>query len=236
MTIAFLPIDIEVTLPDEGKVHDYINKYQIKTKHSTWKVAPLIGRIKPEDWYKDKKVYIDATYKRMDLTVQEPPQYANNVDQLIPELAAMLQKLPYKLLTFAILLEQVEEVTQHVDAQKKDVITDPTEVSLSLEPRRYNFLLTRHSEQSFYVCEKYNSEKVYPIISKENPCFAFCEKYHLHGADYIGPGKVMILTGGILDREKHKETLARSLEKFKDQAIIFPDPVDEIEIIGSGIE
>jgi hypothetical protein len=70
------------------------------------------------------------------------------------------------------------------------------------------------------------SDKVFPNLTRERPAFAFCERYHFHGADYIGPGKVLLTVFGILDREKHKQMIAKNLEKYRDEAIIFDDPDD----------
>jgi hypothetical protein len=145
--------------------------------------------------------------------------------------------LPFKKLTFGLLLEQLTEVTPHHDLQEKDIYSDLTEISSEFEPRRFNVLLTMHSKKAFYVCQTADSEKVYPNITKENPCFAFNEFQCLHGSDYIGPGKVMLMAGGLLDREKHKSMIERNLLKFKDHVITFSNQSNiKINRTGTGIE
>jgi hypothetical protein len=234
MSIAYLPIEIDVRLPDPQIILDYIDAYQLKTKHTTWKIAPILGRVNTENWY-EGNAYANVIYNRYNTSIKSKTQYANNIDKLMPEIPYMLSQLPFKQLTFGLLLEQMTEVTKHHDVQAYDIYNDLTEIEH--EPRRFNILMTRHSEKAFYLSESLESENVYPIITKENPCFAFNERHYLHGSDYIGPNKVMIMAGGIIDKKKFKDMIDRNLKKFKDQVIIFPDRSPNSVIrIGSGIE
>jgi hypothetical protein len=236
MAIAFLPIEIDVQLPDPQIIFDYLEKYQIKTKHTSWRMAPILGRAPSTDWY-DSNAYPKIIYNRYNSSITDIPQYANGIDKLMPEIPYMLNQLPFKTLTYALFLEQLEEVTKHNDMQIHDVCDDPSEIAIEHEPRRFNFLLTRHSEKAFFVSESMDAEKIYPIITKEHPCFAFNEQQYLHGADYIGPGKIIIMAGGLLDRKKHKKMIEENLEKFKNHVIRFSDPIiADVKAVGSGIE
>ncbi len=215
---------------------NYIEQYQLKIKHTTWKIAPVLGRVSPDLW-NDPNTYSNVVYNRYNSLIDVPMQYANNIDSIMPEIPYMLNQLPFTQLTFGFLLEQLQEVTKHHDVQKYDVYNDLNEISIENEPRRFNILLNRHSEPAFYVSETLDTEKVYPNITKETPCFAFNERQYLHGSDYIGSGKVMLIAGGLIDKEKFKDTISKNLERFKDQTIIFSDTNYQIlNPIGSGIE
>jgi hypothetical protein len=231
MAIAYLPIDIDVRLPDEKVLLDYCYEHRV-TKNpsptSTWHIGPVMARMNSSDWYDEAKLY-NALLNRYNPNLGEC-QYANNIDKLMPEIPYLLEQLPFKELTMVALFLQIQEVGKHFDPYSEDIYVDPTEVSIDKEPHRYNILLTQHSKPSFYLSDTMDSDKIFPNITKERPAFAFCERYHYHGADYIGPGKVLLTVFGILDREKHKATIEKNLLKYKDEAIIFPDPADPTDI------
>jgi hypothetical protein len=147
----------------------------------------------------------------------------NNIDKEFPEIPYMLAQLPFKELTVVVMLEQKEQVDYHTDGYNNDYIfNDPSELAFELEPKRYNILLTKHDYQEcFFIADQPGGKKVYPDITKERPCHVIADRYYAHGANYRGPGKIMIaVIGGILDRDKHLELI----NKNKQDAIIFPDP------------
>lgn len=228
MAIAYLPIEIDVKLPDEERLIEFAHRYKIPSNQEDrddvktgnhWYKVPVCGRCESEDWY-DIDKFKTVLYNRFVPNVY-PVKYANEIDKKFPEIPFILNQLPFKELSFVALLMQREEVECHTDDQDADIIIDPSEVSLEVEPRRYNIQLTRHGIKSFYVCKDQGSERTYPMITKELPAFAICEKHHWHGADHVVDGKIMLSIFGILDREKHKKTIEYNLEKFKDKAIIY---------------
>jgi hypothetical protein len=224
MGIAFLPIDINVQLPDEQKLHAYCEQHKIVTtkddSHSWWwNVIPVLVR-GPIDTPEQLE---DILANRYNAGVGTP-RYVNNIDKEFPEIPYMLEQLPFKELTVVAMLEQKEAVDYHTDGYNNDYLfNDPTELAFELEPKRYNILLTKHSYQNcFFVADKPGGNKVYPAITKERPCHIIADRYYAHGADYRGPGKIMLaVIGGILDREKHLALI----DKHKQDAIIFPDPL-----------
>jgi hypothetical protein len=235
MIIAYLPIKIDIRLPNPEVLLEHINTYRLTTKNDvTWAVAPVIGRLPPEDW-KIPNTHISTIYNRYNENFEHEPQYANNIDKIIPEIPYMISQFPFKKVTSSFLLQQVGEVTPHCDLQKKDVYSDPNEVCGKNEPRRFNILLTRHSEKSFYVCQDQNSEKIYPIITKENPSFAFNEHQCLHGAEYIGPNKVMLTVAGMLDTDKFTAMIEENTRNFSNQVITFSEQCIT-SVIGTGLE
>lgn len=227
MAIAFLPIDIEIALPDEQKLIDFCRATKIQDITDTdvnniehWDKVPVMGRLSTEQWYNIDDLR-HALFNRYTPGLGQC-RYANNIDKLFPEIPFMLDQLPFKELSIVTMLVQKQDVPHHTDNQAYDVIIDPSEISIDVEPRRYNILLTKHHYKSFFVSKDKDSEKMYPSISQERPCHAICEQYHWHGADYAGPDKIMLCVFGILDREKHKQMIETNLNKYKDNgAIIF---------------
>jgi hypothetical protein len=223
MGIAFLPVDIDVRLPDENRLHEYCEKHKIVTStndsHSWWwNVIPVLvrGAIDTPEQLND------VLANRYNAGVGTP-RYVNNIDKEFPEIPYMLAQLPFKELTVVVMLEQKEQVDYHTDGYNNDYIfIDPSELAFELEPKRYNILLTKHDYQEcFFIADQPGGKKVYPDITKERPCHVIADRYYAHGANYRGPGKIMLaVIGGILDRDKHLELI----NKNKQDAIIFPDP------------
>jgi hypothetical protein len=227
MTIAFVPIDIDVQLPDEQQLIKFCQETKIEDIKDTnvntikfWDKVPVIGRLESDkDWYDIDKMRT-ALFNRYTPNLGAC-RYANNIDKVFPEIPYMLNQLPFKELSMVTMLVQREPVATHIDSQVYDIITDPTEIAIEMEPRRYNILMTKHHYKSFYVSESKDGEKIFPTITKETPCHAICESHHWHGAEYDGPDKIMLCVFGILDREKHLKMISQNLEKYKDRAIVF---------------
>jgi hypothetical protein len=227
MAIAFLPIDIEVALPNESALVDFCQSTKIPDITDTevnniehWDKVPVMGRLDTKQWYNVSEMR-HALFNRYTPGLGSC-QYANGIDKLFPEIPFMLKQLPFKELSIVTMLVQKQYVPHHTDNQAYDVIIDPSEVSIDIEPRRYNILMTKHDYKSFFVSKDKDSEKLYPTITKDNPCHAICEQHHWHGADYAGPNKIMLCVFGILDRVKHKSMIEYNLEKYRNNgAIIF---------------
>ena len=227
MTIAYLPIDINVQLPDEQKLIDFCQETKIPditdsnvNQIKFWDKVPVIGRLdKDEDWYDIDKMR-HALFNRYTPSLGEC-RYANDIDKVFPEIPYMLNQLPFKELSMVTMLVQREKVDTHIDSQVYDNIVDPTEIAVEMEPRRYNILMTKHHYKSFFVRETKDSEKIYPTFTSKLPCHAICESHHWHGADWDGPDKIMLCVFGILDRPKHLQMIKDNLEKHKDKAIVF---------------
>lgn len=227
MTIAYVPIDIDVQLPDEQSLIDFCQQTKIPditdsnvNQIKFWDKVPVIGRLeKNKDWYDMDKMR-HALFNRYTPGLGEC-KYANDIDKTFPEIPYMLNQLPFKELSMVTMLVQREEVQTHIDSQVYDIITDPTEIAIEMEPRRYNILMTKHHYKSFFVRETQDSEKLYPTFTPQLPCHAICESNHWHGADWDGPDKIMLCVFGILDRPKHLQMIKDNLEKHKDKAIVF---------------
>lgn len=230
MGIAFLPIDIDVQLPDEKKLLDYLSEFKMKKNnregHSHWwDTVPVLMRGTPGLEYNMANT-TELIANRYNAGLGTP-NYVNDIDKVFPEIPYMLNQLPFKELTVVAMLCQNEPVDYHTDGLAIDNDLDPTEVSYELEPKRYNILLTKHDyKDCFFVSDKIGGTKVYPNIPRERPCHVISDRYYAHGADYRGEGKIMLaVIGGILDRPKHYEMIRRNLEKYRSEAVIYPDPI-----------
>lgn len=227
MAIAYLPIDIDVQLPNEQNLLDFCYETRI-TKEKTgsdgmqhWWPVPVRGRLRGDEWY-DREKFYQGICNRL-VKDAGPSYWANDIDKKFPEIPYMFEQLPLAEFNFCVMLIQKEQVNTHQDTQYADAPVDSSMRRLDLEPRRYNVLMNKHDVSSFYVRETEHSEKVYPNITKKNACFSICEEYHWHGADFVTENKIMLCLLGVVDEQKHKLIIKRSLDKFADQAIIFPD-------------
>lgn len=229
MAIAFLPIDIDVRLPDEEKLLAYCEKHKlpkISDSNDTvayWDLVPVIARMSNDKWY-DLEYGRNVLYNRYNPNLGEAV-WANNIDVEFPEIPYMLSQLPFSELTMVTMMVQRTYVPHHLDPHLNDNIWDPYEISIMNEPHRYNIQLTQHGKDAYFVSNN-KTDKVFPKITRELPCFAFCERYHWHGSEYIGPNKIQLSVFGIVDRVKHHAMIMKNLIKHKDEAIIFEDPTD----------
>lgn len=228
MAIAYLPIDIDVQLPDEQNLLDFCYETRI-TKEKTgsdgmehWWPVPVRGRLRGNEWYDRDKFYQQGICNRL-VRGAGPSYWANDIDKLFPEIPYMFEQLPLEEFNFCVMLIQKEKVNTHQDTQYGDPSVDPRMRRIELEPRRYNILMNKHETPSFYVSETEHSEKIYPRITREQACFSICEEFHWHGADYVVENKVMLCILGVVDEQPHIEMIQRSLKKFRNDAIIFPD-------------
>jgi len=226
MSIAFLPITIDVRLPNEELLLEFCKQYKIRTTakdgHSSWwDFTPVLMRATEEEVYDANKLK-DILANRYNAGLGTP-RYLNNIDKLFPEIPYMLEQLPYKELTLVTIMKQMKPVDYHTDTNDFDIHLDPTEVAYELEPKRYNILLNKHEYQDcLFVADQIGGTKIYPRIPKERPCHVIPDRVHAHGADYCGPDKLMLcVIGGILDRELHQTMIQDSLTKYSSEAIIF---------------
>jgi len=222
MGIAFLPIDIDVQLPNETRLLEFCNQHKMSDAYGKyWSTNPVLTRA-PADYIYNKDSSTDLVINRYNAGLGTP-RYVNNIDKEFPEIPYMLNQLPFKELTMVVILQQLEAVDYHIDGLAGDIILDHSEISLNLEPRRYNILLTKHEYQDcFFVSDKMDGKKIYPRITKENPCHVVTDRIYPHGADYVGPNKLMLaVLGGILDREKHLKLIQQNLEKYREHAVLF---------------
>jgi len=207
--IAYTPIDISVNMPNIDTVKEYFNNNYMTNLQDTYGytslLCALISRNSVKDWRDANQVFADHTGTQL--------YYAPGVVELFPEIIDIINKLPYKELIGAVLNLHKENLPPHQDEF----------INLNIEgPERYNVLLTPHYEQdSFFICKEKHSEKIYPKILKDYPVYAFSNNKVYHGADIVLDDRIILICAGILDEEKHRNLIQKSVEKFKDYVIRF---------------
>lgn len=228
-----MPLDIDVRLPDEQKILDYIEEHQFPSmlhydslRFDPWTVAPVLGRIPKTDW-KDVDKIRNLIFNRQNPYYGSPVEYAYDFDKLFPEVVHMINQIPI-VNPMVILMKQNRGSTLHEDTHgDNDVKNIPKLWELDTEPRRYNIQMTKFDYKSFIVSDTKRGTGVsYDHISKELPAYLFCEQHYFHGANYAGPDKVSLCFLGTPDWPKHYALIKRSLEKYRDKAIIFEDGND----------
>lgn len=213
MTLAYLPIDIPVKMPDERKVLDWFENHKLidtdyweyqQGRHA-W--AMISTCTPPKDWRRyDAEMWDNRRQEGDNNGVIFHPGF----EETFPEISNCIRQLPFKQLTVSGMLYQLNEIPAHQDT------FDPRTPT---EPRRYTIYLTAPEHNTFYVSKTADSEKVLVKVNSEYSCFVFNNSDCWHGALKNDRPKIILTTAGILDNERHEALLARSLEKFKDQAI-----------------
>lgn len=213
MKLAYLPIDIPMPILDEQKILDWFENHKLldtdyweyQKKRHTWAMVSTCKE--PNDWRRfDSDMWENRRAEGENRGVLFHPGF----EETFPEIAACIRQLPFKQLTVSGMLYQMNEIPPHKDT------FDP---HYPTEPRRYSIYLTDPKYNTFYVSKTENSEKILVTIDPKYSCFVFNNTDCWHGALKNDRPKIIITIAGIIDNERHKELLARSLEKFKDKAI-----------------
>lgn len=214
MKLAYLPIDIPVLIPDEKLVLDWFehhklldtNYWEYEQGRHTW--AMISTCKEPKNW---RRYDADMWNNRREPIVDNPSIFFHpGFEETFPEISNCIRQLPFKQLTVSGMLYQMGEIPVHQDATDKH---DPT------EPRRYTIYLTAPEHNTFYVSKTSDSEKIILNINSNYSCFVFNNTDCWHGALKNNRPKIILTMAGILDNEKHKKLIERSLKKFKDQAL-----------------
>jgi hypothetical protein len=152
----------------------------------------------------------------------------NLSEKLKNDIEVMLNYLPYKKYTFAQILCQKINVAAHQDGfynptenLKDAVYRGPSGFNNEPEPAGLKVMLTHKGARCFYLSEKAGSPRNFIRLPSDTNCFAINERTFFHGAKYLGEPKYILSTFGIIDPDKHKEIIERSLKKYADYAIRF---------------
>lgn len=212
--LIYTQIDIPIHLPDVEDMRDFhfthgtLNKdYEdiIQNRHDytvacscydidDWRILPTAKYMNKNDWKISKLEY----------KLNWNPDFIKRFPSLVNAILAA----PFKEIAFAGWMRQISPYPAHKDS------LDPL---TPMEPRRYNILLTLPEHNTFWLGSDDN--KIYPISSEEYPMFAFNNSDISHGTDPITGFKLMMGIVGIIDNEKHKQLIERSLAKFPDKAL-----------------
>ena len=211
--IAYTPIDIPCKVPDAKELLDYVmNNYIVNLPESTGYqslLCSIASRVDAKNRRDANEVFQNIDFQTINSDIK-----LNYAPGLMPELKDILEALPYKQITGAMLNLHTNPLPPHRD--------DILDLSNPMSPERYNALLTPHYEEnSFFISKTLDSEKIYPKILKDYPIYAFNNKDFYHGADPVLDNRIIMVCAGIIDHEKHSELINRSAEKFKDHVIRF---------------
>lgn len=212
MSIAYTPIDLEVEPVNQKLLSNYVKQNYIQNIEYTSKLCMIATRHEVSDWTDSREVFDKETtgYK---LKENYEIFFAPGVENLFPSIVKLIKCLPYKQLIAAAL--NLHEMPLH---PHRDEVDD----SYPYTPERYNVLLTPHfSQDSFFICKTETSEKIYPKILEDYPVYAFDNRNYYHGADPVLDDRIILVCGGVIDTDKHKALIDKSVEKFKDYVIRF---------------
>jgi hypothetical protein len=172
-------------------------------------ICPLATRHPVSDWRNALEVFSDGCPGNK---LQEEYQlhYPDGVQDIFPSLFQLIELLPYKQIIGIALNMHTNDLPPHRDE------IDSTDV---FGPERYNVLLSPHyGEQSFFI-SKDKVTKDYPVILKEYPVYAFNNKDIYHGATPVLDKRIIMICAGVIDNDKHRSLINRSVDKFKEYVI-----------------
>lgn len=213
--IIYTPIDITVKLPNYAQLKEYFCANRMdnlkQTTGYTSQMCAVASRNSVSNWKDAADVFkpdSDADFK---LQEHATLHYAPGIVERFPELVNILNQLPYKQVVGAALNMHTELLPTHRDRVYSEN---------ALSPERYNVLLSPHfGQDSFYLTKDFNSNKMYPTILKDYPIYAFNNNEVYHGADIVLDDRIILVSMGVLDNNKHQQLIEQSAEKFKDYVI-----------------
>jgi hypothetical protein len=216
--ILFTPLDIELVLPDEQKIIDWVVEHRIKdTDYNQYQInwnihCPIMSCFPIPNWQSSTAIIeLDKHIHR--LHNSNKIYWHPGFKETFPEIAAALEQLPFKEFTVAIIQTQLGCIQPHQD----DLDDYANEVN---EPRRFFIHLTDPTRTTLFLAnDKDGTGKITPRIDPAWPCYAFNNDTSYHGADKGDRVRMIINTAGIIDPVKHKELIERSIKKFKDQVM-----------------
>jgi hypothetical protein len=213
--LLYAQVDVPIKLPDPDDMRDFhithgvLNRdYEdaIQNRHD-YTVA--CSRYPMDDW----RILPTAQYMdKKDWKFADQPYQLNwnpDFEKRFPTLVEGIKCAPFKEIAFAGWMRQISPYGAH---------TDSYDQLSPLEPRRYNILLTEPEHNTFFM-EDGNDGEVRPISSSEYPMFVFNNTDVRHGTKPITKFKLMMGIVGIIDDDKHRELLHRSVQKFPEKCI-----------------
>jgi hypothetical protein len=213
--LIYVPVDIKVDLPDPLELTDFHNKYHILDKnYDDYKLGRheycLAGsRYSLDEPRKFPHVLFDDKDEWKNLHTDYELKWIPEFTERFPTLVEMVNQLPFKQIALVGWMRQFGPYGAHFDS------SDP---SFPMEPRRYNALLTDPAHNTFWMGNE-EGPKYHATVDPKYPCFAFNNTDIKHGTDMVTGLKIVLGVMGVIDKEKHEELIARSVEKFSERAI-----------------
>lgn len=222
--LAYVPLDIPRIDLDFNELHRLVQEHG-KTHQpypDLWHAFAVCGRMKDFDDPWDCDDCWNKRYDR-DQTVRFNPHIPPHMVVMFKE---MLNALPYEQYTFAQILSQKKHIPPHQDGLydvKKPVRSAVYEGAIDFnnepEPAGLKVMLSHRNAKSFYVMRSPGSSREFIRLPDSTSSFAINERRFWHGARYLGEPKYILSTFGIIDKNRHRDLIDRSVELYKDYAI-----------------
>jgi hypothetical protein len=197
LDIAFLPI----ALPKIPNKKSIVANFDKEFKYGWWDAIRLFEptvNFEPTDrWSKD------ATEK-------------------FPELKQwMIDYIPFTDYIHSKIMKSKDLVLPHVDYQDPNRRPDVYKHLNENEPSSYRLVIFGKRENSVYLCKNVDSpveNRIYPVLPDDTDVYAMPYTDQVHGVDFESD-RIIVITNGYLDIERHQSLLKTSLEKYKDYLI-----------------
>lgn len=141
------------------------------------------------------------------------------VAEKFPSLVSWIENhLPLEKLVSVKLVRAAGPTLCHFDFDSPGLAPDLHEHNRGLEPCGYRLVVRDPGTKNLYV-QKSNGTRLYPELPPSTDTYLISHTGTAHGLDPIPQGRLTVFIHGWLYPERHREILARSLEKFRDFAI-----------------
>ncbi len=156
------------------------------------------------------------------LTINNTNPYAitdfnESVKNTYPELVEWFKLFPYKSIRNVKLNLQVKEVRAHIDFTKPDLDVQLHQNNSENEPCGYRILLNGNRKNKLYVVK--DNQKVYCEMPEDTDVYVLGHTSTMHGVE-DDTDRWTIFTHFEIDSVRHNELLSRSLQKYKEYAIL----------------
>jgi hypothetical protein len=144
-------------------------------------------------------------------------EFNSNIKNNYPDLVEWFKLFPYTTIRNIILNLQIKKVNAHIDFTKPDLDPELYRNNSENEPCGYRIILSGGRKNKLYVIK--NNQKVYCTMPDDTDVYVLGHTSTLHGVD-DDDNRWTIFTHFEIDKLRHNELLLRSLQKYKDYAII----------------
>jgi len=197
LDIAFLPIDLPL-IPNK---HSIIKNFETEFVYGWWDAIRLFEKTK--------------NFEPTDKWTQE-------IIEKYPELKQwMIDHIPFTDYIHAKMMKSKDVVHPHVDYQDPNRRPDVFDHLKKNEPSSYRLVISGERKNTVYVSKSVDSkieDRIYPILPETTDVYAMPYTDQVHGVDFQSD-RIIIITNGYIDIEKHQNLLTRSLEKYGDYLV-----------------
>ncbi|MCZ0932208.1 MAG: hypothetical protein OXJ52_03535 [Oligoflexia bacterium] len=226
-TLAYVPLDLpKIKVPYSDLIKLFNSQGQAHYPYpSLWHSITVTGNIKN---FQDP-IECDTAWKnRYSITTKSIKLNPFIPYNILKILLKQISALPYKVCMFSQILSQQTEIPPHKDGPYKNknclkmaLKENPIDFSEQPEPAGLKILLSHTSVSSLYVCKTVKSRRQFIRLPKNTTSFALNERTFFHGAKAPKKSKFILSTFGIIDKNRHKNLMKKSLRRYGDKAIWF---------------